>query len=458
MNRLLLLTIILLEGFVSIATEIITIRQLIPAVGNSVMVTSFIIGIFLLALAYGYKRGGAYQADYTQILQRNFIIASALLGIGLSSSFILLFFWYVEHSILSNNLYVLGLYLIVITAPLIYLLGQTVPITMNLFSSEQRASVIGSKVLHLSTIGSFLGSILTTVLFMNVFGVAWTIIINSTMLLAVALLISQDFASRIKPVLSIVALVPIFYMLNMHSNQPISKYSNAYSNYNVLENFTIADGRAGKVLVINNSPSSFAENGSLKGFAIVEKIKELMFDELNLQNEKILVLGAGGFTLSAAGTNNNHFTYVDIDPDLAKVASGNFIPKINGDFIVSDARVYLRDTSQKYKVIISDVFSSKTTIPAHLVTKQYFDLVAQHLLPDGIAMFNIIANPRLIDPYSQKIDNTLRATFTNCMTIPIDYAANSSNLLYVCNNNSKPKATAIYTDDLNSVTVDIAKL
>ena len=46
-----ILFIIFLEGFVSISVEILAIRQLIPMVGNSVIVTSLIIGIFLLFLA-----------------------------------------------------------------------------------------------------------------------------------------------------------------------------------------------------------------------------------------------------------------------------------------------------------------------------------------------------------------------------------------------------------------------
>lgn len=50
--------IIVVEGFVSIATEILTIRQLLPVAGGSVIVTSIVIGIFLLFLAMGYQHGG----------------------------------------------------------------------------------------------------------------------------------------------------------------------------------------------------------------------------------------------------------------------------------------------------------------------------------------------------------------------------------------------------------------
>ena len=57
-NQILLFLIIFIEGFVSVAVEILTIRQLIPFAGSNVVVTSLIIGIFLLFLSIGYWRGG----------------------------------------------------------------------------------------------------------------------------------------------------------------------------------------------------------------------------------------------------------------------------------------------------------------------------------------------------------------------------------------------------------------
>src|SRR3990167_1675302 len=87
-----LFLIIFLEGFISISVEILTIRQMVPVVGNSVIVTSLIIGIFLLFLAIGYYRGGFYRENYTKILQRNFLLSAVFLGLGLSYFFIRIFF------------------------------------------------------------------------------------------------------------------------------------------------------------------------------------------------------------------------------------------------------------------------------------------------------------------------------------------------------------------------------
>src|SRR5690349_6317698 len=92
MNRSLPL-IIVIEGFVSIAIEILTIRQLLPVAGGSVIVTSLVIGIFLLFLALGYRQGGKQQQNLAYLLRRNFLVAAVWLGVGLSYIFIYTFFY-----------------------------------------------------------------------------------------------------------------------------------------------------------------------------------------------------------------------------------------------------------------------------------------------------------------------------------------------------------------------------
>lgn len=165
-HSLSLWVIILVEGFVTLSSEILTIRQLVPFVGNSVVVTSVIIGIFLLFLAYGYLAGGKHNKELEKKLRNNFIIASIFIGIGLSYPFLNVFFYFTKQLDI-NLIFSLVLYLLLVTSPLVYLLGQTVPITVNLIKSNISKGEISGRVLHINTIGSFLGSTLTTVLLMN---------------------------------------------------------------------------------------------------------------------------------------------------------------------------------------------------------------------------------------------------------------------------------------------------
>lgn len=442
-----LLLVILIEGFVTISAEILSIRQLIPVAGNSVIVTSLIIGIFLLFLAYGYRRGGSYQGDYINVLKRNFTLSAVWLGVGLSYVFIYWFFSLFKSHVHSYVLWALTAYLLIITAPLVYILGQTVPITMNLIRQAETTGATGGKILHLSTIGSFLGAVFTSLILMNYFGVAWTVFINCILLTFLTVLLFTGFKGELVRVMLLAATLIIVYYFNVKVEHEAFIKTNSYANYSVVNYDN------GKMFMSNESPSSFLSTGTKAAFPYIEYIKHLLFQDLKLNNKDILVLGAGGFTLSAAGTNGNRFTYVDVDKDIKQVVEGSFLPKIKGEFIADDARDYLNNTNKKYDVIVSDVYSNARSIPSHLLTSEYFRLV-NHVLQDaGFAIFNIIAKPTLDDAYSETIDNTIRSVFKHCMVVPLPYTTGPSNIIYICQKNPNMNKD-LYTDDKNRANLD----
>ena len=213
-NPFIIQLVILLEGFVTISFEILTIRQLIPVVGNSVIVTSLIIGVFLLFLAYGYRKGGSYNERFIPILKFNFILSAIGIGIGLSYGFIKGFF-ILGAKLLSGNIFVtLLIYLLLVTAPLVYLLGQTVPITLNLYKQQQTVGATGGKVLHISTLGSFLGAVLTSLILMNYVGVAWTIFANYVVL-AILILLLLELPKEVVQLVAVIAMGVLIYFINI---------------------------------------------------------------------------------------------------------------------------------------------------------------------------------------------------------------------------------------------------
>ena len=61
MSRLLIYTIVFIEGFCSLGAEVIALRRLVPHIGSSIVVTAPTIGFFLLALALGSDRLGEFR-------------------------------------------------------------------------------------------------------------------------------------------------------------------------------------------------------------------------------------------------------------------------------------------------------------------------------------------------------------------------------------------------------------
>lgn len=445
--------IILLEGFVTISVEIITIRQLIPEVGNSVVVTSIIIGIFLLVLAYGYQAGGRLEKEPYALLRRNFLIAAMVIGFGLSFLFIQYFFQTVHESLKIPLMWTLVIYLCLVMAPIVYFLGQTVPVVMHLFSAQLSAGAVGGKVLHLSTVGSFLGSVLTTLLLMNFLGVGWTVVVNCFLLFALILLLLPH--EKIMAYIALlIGLAIVLLGVNRFAELGYLVATTPYANYAVIPHAKLSSGQTGTVLSVNNSMSSMI-NEQNKGLPYLERIKTILFHDLHVTNKDILVLGAGGFTLSAENVFNNRFTYVDIDPKIYGIVKAHFLSNIRGAFVAADARLYVQKYPNSYDVIVSDTYSNKFTIPSHLLTQEYFMAVKNALRHNGIAVFNIIASPLLNTRYAKRVDNTLRSVFSSCTANVRSYSVDEkANIIYVCQKNDEENDKMIYTDDINRASLD----
>ena len=146
MPRFLLFVIVFIEGFCSLGAEVIALRQIVPHMGSSIVVTAPTIGFFLLALALGYHAGAKVDSGYLAVVARNFLIAAALTGAGLSGVAVDRIFALLNPSGLAYLFFVAG-----VVCPIAWLLGQTVPILTNLLHHERVGEASG-QALYLSLI------------------------------------------------------------------------------------------------------------------------------------------------------------------------------------------------------------------------------------------------------------------------------------------------------------------
>lgn len=442
--------IILIEGFVTISLEVLAIRQLIPFFGNSVIITSLIIGIFLLFLALGYWRGGKVKADFLNQLSKNFIFCFFLIGFCLSYLVIAVYYYYMMHVFQLPAAVILLVYLLFSIAPIVYLLGQTVPLTTNLFNQQRTVASISGQALFISTLGSFFGAVLTSLILFHFLGVGFTVFFNSLLLLLLIFYIQS--MSNSKPLL-LVALTLVLagiYYINVPVEQVLFVKTNTYANYRINED------SFGKTLEINGSRSSYKHHNK-KGFEYIEFIKNILFSSLQMKGKDILVIGAGGFSLSYENDYDNHFTYVDIDGDIKTVAEQHFLQdKIKGHFIAQDARVFLNKNKKRYDVIITDAYTSESSIPASLFTREYFIQLKSALKENGMMIANVIANPYYQDRFSKNVDNTIQSVFSYCSVSPIYWYNGPTNIIYLCSNQNGK--ASVYTDDRNTATLDFFSL
>lgn len=435
------IAILFLEGFVSVSLQMLMMRQLVPFVGSSVVVSSLVVSVFLAALSIGYAFGGRTKKAHIKKLRKNLLIASALISVGLSYTF--MGNWFVVSNYLLNSpILEIFIYLLLFLSPIVFLLGQTVPLLTNFYKANNVSETAGDSF-AISTAGSVLGSILTSLVFLYYFGMSKTIMI-SIIILGIVLVMLIENKEYFKNGIIYFSIFTLAYMLNVDYERNNLLLTNAYNNYKVM------DIHEGKMFVLNESAASAVFNDE-SNWAYLNEIKSMMFNEneLAMKDKDVLILGAGGFTLSH-GSNipKNNFVYVDIDPDMQKVAERDFLKApINGVFVAEDARVYVKKTEERFDAVLVDLFSNKTSVPWHLLSTEFFADVKAVTKPDGFVFFNVVSGSVFGDSYSRSIHNTIYNNFSYCHSKPMVVSDKKTNIVYICKNTVEDERM-IYVDDI----------
>lgn len=92
------------------------------------------------------------------------------------------------------------------------------------------------------------------------------------------------------------------------------------------------------------------------------------------------------------------FTAVELDPEVARLADVyfNVRPEHNFAIEIKDGRVYLAKTNDVFDVILIDAYRGPF-VPFHLLTSEFYKLVAAHLKPGGVAVQNVEPTTMLFD-------------------------------------------------------------
>lgn len=445
MPRNLLYLIVFIEGFCSLGAEVIALRRLVPHVGSAIVVTAPTIGLFLLALALGYASGARVTTRFTAVVARNFQISALLAGVGLARVTVDGLFALIQPTGLAYLIFIGA-----VLCPLAWLLGQTVPVLTNLMKHTRTGEASGY-ALYWSTLGSFLGSVSLSLVVMQWLGVSVAVLACAILLALGSLLLAertrQTWASGL--LIAIVASA-----INLRPANDV--LDTAYADY-MVKPIVRPEDHNPRAFFINNSLASLMDDSEPPKYArYVQHLRHIILDELGLYGRDILVLGAGGFTLSHRELTNR-YTYVDIDPKIRQIAEQRFLKgPIRGSFIVDDARRYVRSTDKQYDAVVVDVFSSHTSIPGHLVTQEFWHDTRRTLTPQGVLLVNLILDGRLETPYARNLLATIESIYGRCAVEVLHKSKPLSNVIVSCYNSSRAGPSAPYTDERNGADVDMA--
>ena len=192
--KLLMLSAIFIGGFASLATELIALRQLSTFVGSTTAITSIIIGVIMLFMSVGYYKGSTASISQTRLrntIYKSFIRLSWL--VILSSSFVLLaaYFTGLYMMEINNSLLKTTIYSLIFLSYPSYVFGLITSLASRLLHKYNRNYT--GKVMAVDTIGSVLGSLVSTLVFMPLLGVNYTIVCVVILCLIGAALFSKRF-------------------------------------------------------------------------------------------------------------------------------------------------------------------------------------------------------------------------------------------------------------------------
>jgi hypothetical protein len=108
---------------------------------------------------------------------------------------------------------------------------------------------------------------------------------------------------------------------------------------------------------------------------------------------RVGAIGLGAGTIAAYGRPGDLYRFYEINPEVERLAREyfTFLDDTPADVqvVLGDARLSMeREASQQFDVLVLDAFSGDA-IPAHLLTREAFDVYRRHLRPEGVIAVHI---------------------------------------------------------------------
>ena len=426
------------SGLTSLAVEMAASRLLGNVFGTSNLVWASIIGLILIYLTLGYFIGGKWadSSPSFRVFYQILVWAALMIGIVpvISKPVLSLAanaFDQLQLGILFGSfLAVLILLIVPVT-----LLGTTSPFAIRLAVKDSRE--IGStsgRIYAISTLGSFIGTFVPVLLLIPLIGTYRTFVTFSGILLVVALIGLWRAAGwrATLPYLWMPPLVLGLFIWGVKGTEKatsgqVYETESAYNYIQVLEQNGIFMLRLNEGQGIHSvySPTQLNFNGPWEQVSVGPFFNPAPYDPSQVMNMAIVGL--------AAGTSAHQATVIygpipidgfEIDPKIVEVGRKYFdMNEPNLNVIIQDGRWGMAHSTKHYQVISIDAYRPPY-IPWHLATKEFFEIVRQHLTEDGVVVMNVGRAPgdrRLINT----LGSTLLTVFPSVHVVDIPNAFNS---------------------------------
>jgi spermidine synthase len=487
---------VFISGMTSLAAEFGASRLLGNVFGTSNPVWAAIIGLILIYLTVGYFLGGRWadRSPYPRTMYS--ILAWAAFTLGVVP--------YVAGPVLRmaanafDNLQIgilagafVGV-LVLFTIP-VTLMGMISPFAIRLSMQDTgHAGNTAGTIYGISTIGSFIGTFLPTLVLIPTIGTTRTFLVFSLTLLLVALVGLGLTAGRRAVLPHLLMPLSLLLLATFAAGGGIKKSTGQiYETESAYNYIQVLDINGTRYLRLNDgqgfhseyNPNTLEYGGPWQQF-LVAPFFYAGRTPADITRIAIVGLAAGTTARQAAAVFPNvTIDGFEIDPKIVQVGRDYFgLDLSNLNVVIGDGRWGLEKSPQKYDLICVDAYRPPY-IPPHLTTLEFFRIAVAHLKPNGSLAINVGRAPgdrRLIDGlattigtlfpsiYVMDIPNTfnsilyatlqptsvddLRANLVAMTSHPeVDQLLADSLVLTWANLQPAPKHTIVFTDDLSPI-------
>ncbi len=290
------------------------------------------------------------------------------------------------------------------------LLGCVCPFAMKLSIQDLgRTGKAAGNIYAISAVGSVIGTF-TPVLLLTYtsFGVRHSIMLFGALLIAAALLLLSR--ARDLPAFAACALFAVHLPPLLPVKAVIAERESAYNYLQVVQQ-QVAPGVNARFMVADWGVHSMYIPGVFRTGEYYDYLllAPLLREQPKSWLKRVLIVG------SAAGTAAKQITQaygpvdiegVEIDPAIVDLGRKYFaMNEANFHVHTTDGRTYLAASKEPYDWVIVDAYQG-SEIPSHLITKEFFQQLKEHMTPDGVLSINVA----WYEPDDQELVRRLAAT------------------------------------------------
>jgi spermidine synthase len=413
MKKYILFT-VFISGMTTLGAELTAGRLIGNVFGTSNLVWASIIGLILIYLAFGYHLGGKWADKNPTPLAMYRILAWAAFTIGLvpyAAAPVLKYaataFEALSVGIMAGSfIAVLVLFIVPIT-----LLGTISPYAIRLSVEDaSKAGQISGQIYAVSTLGSFIGTFLPTLVLVPTIGTRLTFVLLGMTLLIVALVGLARFASKRDALKYIWMPILLVLIATLFSNSALkSNTGQVYETESAYNYIQVQEQNGYTLLRLNDGqgvhsiyhPDTLFYYGPWEQFLVGPYFYEDRPPD-TITSMAIVGLAAGTAARQATAVYGDDIQIdgFEIDGKIIEVGRKYFdmnMPNLSA--ITGDGRLGLERSQVKYDIIAIDAYRPPY-IPAHMTTLEFFEICASRLRDDGVLTLNVGSTPgdrRLVD-------------------------------------------------------------